>query len=196
MPGCLITYASGSLPGISCCGISSSEWWNNAFKSKLMMTTGLYRPNLSTRNPAENQNGYHYEAEHGVCVCMWMCDTMGLTRSLPTPKGIENIPPLTNNLLSDPWHKQVAGIKFRKCLKYRPALTTRICLIKINFNTNLRDIKYYLKTHFYEIMFKYFINQVNFQIYLLFIFFLCMRNYSYIFIVRPGYFSFTILSSN
>lgn len=52
--GCFITYAFGTVPGISCCGIIINEWWNNAFNNKLITTTGLYLPNLSTKKPNEN----------------------------------------------------------------------------------------------------------------------------------------------
>lgn len=51
LTGCRITYAFGTDPGISRCGININEWWKTEFSSKLMMTTGLYLPNLSTRKP-------------------------------------------------------------------------------------------------------------------------------------------------
>lgn len=49
--GCFITYAFGTVPGISCCGININEWWKTAFSNRLMITTGLYLPNLSTKKP-------------------------------------------------------------------------------------------------------------------------------------------------
>lgn len=49
--GCLMTYEAGITPGISCCGIMNSVWWNSALSSSVNITTGLYFPNLSTRKP-------------------------------------------------------------------------------------------------------------------------------------------------
>lgn len=54
--GCFITYAFGTVPGISCCGININEWWKTAFSNKLMITTGLYLPNLSTKKPADSNS--------------------------------------------------------------------------------------------------------------------------------------------
>lgn len=52
LSGCRMTNADGTTPGISCCGMNSSEWWKIAFSRRLITTTGLYLPNLSTRKPA------------------------------------------------------------------------------------------------------------------------------------------------